>query len=96
MNNKSYSTVSEALADMKARGFTIDFNLEVKKNWDPSKLMIVEVHRFEGETDPDDEAVVYGIETAKGNKGFLVNGFGSTSESNPDEFIRRIPMQQRP
>ena len=91
--SKAYTTVSEALADMKSRGFTIDFNLEVKKNWDPHMLEIVEVHRFEGETSSDDEAIVYGIETAKGNKGILVNGYGVSSESIPDEFLRRIRIR---
>jgi len=33
---------------MKSRGFTIDFNLEVKKNRNPYNLEIVDVHRFEG------------------------------------------------
>lgn len=91
--NKSYTTIIEALADMKQRGFTIDFNVELKGNWDPHNLVIVEVHRFEGETSSDDEAVVYGIETAKGNKGVLVNGYGISSEPLPDEFIRRIRVQ---
>ena len=90
---KAYTTVSEALADMKQRGFTIDFNVELKGNWDPHNLVVVEVHRFEGETSPDDEAVVYGIETAKGNKGVLVNGYGISAEPIPDEFIRRIHIR---
>jgi hypothetical protein len=55
--------------------------------------VIVEVHRFEGETSSDDEAVVYGIETAKGNKGVLVNGYGISSEPLPNEFIRRIRVR---
>ena len=90
---KSYATVSEALADMKLRGFIIDFNVELKGNWNPHNLLIVEVHRFEGETSSDDEAVVYGIETAKGNKGVLVNGYGISSDPVPDEFIRRVRIQ---
>lgn len=92
--NKTYSTVSEALADMKRRGFTIDFNVELKSgNWDPHRLRIVEVHRFEGETSADDEAIIYGIETAKGNKGVVVNGYGISSDPWPDEFLRRIKFQ---
>ncbi|HZY79627.1 MAG TPA: phosphoribosylpyrophosphate synthetase [Cyclobacteriaceae bacterium] len=91
---KGYTTLSEALADMKQRGFKIDFNVELKGNWDPHNLVIVEVHRFEGETSSDDEAVVYGIETAKGNKGVLVNGYGISAEPIPDEFIRRIRIRR--
>jgi hypothetical protein len=89
----SYATVSEALADMKRRGFTIDFNVELKGNWNPHNLLIVEVHRFEGQTSSDDEAVIYGIETAKGNKGVLVNGYGISSEPVPDDFIRKIRIR---
>lgn len=89
----SYQTVSEALADMKRRGFTIDFNVELKGNWNPHNLTIVEVHRFEGDSSSDDEAVVYGIETIKGNKGVLVNGYGVSSEPIPDEFLSKINIK---
>ena len=64
----SYDTVSEAVNKLKKRGFDLDFNLEEnclvcnEKKFDIDDFEITEVYRFEGDTDPADEAVVYAIE----------------------------------
>ena len=62
----NYKTVSEAVDSLKKRGYTIDFNIGfdgVQSHRSafslvPDKFLITEVYRFEGETSPDDEAVV--------------------------------------
>lgn len=33
---------------------------------------IIEVYRYEGDTNPDEEATVYGIESNDGKKGILI------------------------
>src|SRR5437868_9583218 len=81
-DNFHYGTVSEAINNLKQQGFTIDFNLE--KNCiasDAARLNadefdIVDVYRYEGNSDPADEAVVYAIESKSGLKGVLVMGYG--------------------
>lgn len=40
----------------------------------PDKFEITQMYRFEGDTNPEDEAVVYAIESQDGHKGTLVNG----------------------
>ena len=60
----SYDTVSEAVNGLKTRGFELDFNLQEnclichKDKFDVNDFEIVEVYRFEGNSDPSDEAVV--------------------------------------
>ena len=61
----SYETLSEAITDLQKRGFTKDFNVD-KSNIESGEFEIVEYYRFEGDSDPADEAVVYAIESTHG------------------------------
>ena len=92
----AYDTVSDAVRGLKARGFNTDFNLEDnclichEDKFDVNDFEIVEVYRFEGASDPADEAVVYAIESNKGQKGVLVNGYGPTSDALSGEMARKL------
>ena len=96
----AYDTVSEAINDLKKRGYTMDFNLGEnciichEEKFDPSDFEIMEVYRFEGESDPADESVVYAIESSTGLKGTLVNAFGVYAENMSDEMIRKLKFHK--
>lgn len=95
----TYDTVSEAVNGLKKRGFTVDFNLEENclicqgKRYSSSDFEITEVHRFEGETDPGDEAVVYAVESGDGVQGVLVTGYGISAEGMSAEMARKLKIQ---
>ncbi|HCR53326.1 MAG TPA: hypothetical protein DIW27_02825, partial [Cytophagales bacterium] len=57
----------------------------------PDQFEIIEVYRYEGETDPADEATVYGIESKTGVKGVLVTGYGATSGLSGD-ILRKLSI----
>jgi len=94
----AYDTVSQAVNELKTRGFTMDFNLQensiICKNekFNPEDFKIVEVYRFEGDSDPADEAVVYAIESKNGLKGVLVNGYGISAETLSSEMAKKLSM----
>ena len=96
----SYDTVSEATNGLKKRGFDIDFNLEENclvchaGKFDVNNFEIVEVHRFEGNSDPSDQAVVYGVESAGGMKGVLVTGYGISAEGMSAEMAKKLSIQK--
>src|SRR5690606_34408634 len=87
-----YETVSKAINTLKEKGFTMDFNL--KENciicehgkFEDDEFEVVEVYRYEGLSDPADEATVYGIESKNGIKGVLVTG----DEVNADPMSTAI------
>ena len=91
----AYDTLSEAVNGLKKRGFVTDFNLEENclvchgDKFDITDFEIVELHRFEGNTDPSDEAIVYAIESVKGTKGILVSGYGISAEGISAEIDRK-------
>lgn len=92
----NYDTISGAIADLKDRGFSLDFNLEEnciichEEKFRPEDFEILEVYRFEGESDPADEAVVYAIVSSTGLKGTLVNAYGMYANAMSDEMIKKI------
>ena len=96
----TYDTVSEAVNGLKQRGFVVDFNLEENclvchgDKFDINDFEIVEVFRFEGNTDPSDEAIVYAIESAKGTKGILVSGYGISAEGMSAEMAKKLSMHR--
>lgn len=86
-----YSTVIEALDDLNKKGFTYDFNLheeEIKSN--PSQYEIEHIYRYEGNTDPGDEAVVYGIKSNSGQKGVFVAGFSANSDNGAAQILNEL------
>lgn len=92
----SYETITEALTDLKKRGYTTDFSLAENsiicnnEKFSPADFEIVETYRFEGNTDPADEAVVYAIESKNGIRGVLVNGYGIYANPLNAEMANKI------
>jgi hypothetical protein len=102
---KSYDTVTEAVNDLKARGFEINFNLAFDKLiclednlcLNPNEFEIVEVHRFEGVTNPSDEDVVYAVESKDEKiKGVVTSAFGLYADPVSNEMIQKLSMHKNP
>ena len=93
-----YDTVTDAIKGLRERGYTKDFNLKENciicndEKFHPEDFEIVEVYRFEGETDPADEAVVYAIESNNGDKGILVSGYGISADEMTAEMAKKLSM----
>jgi hypothetical protein len=91
-----YGTVSEALEKFRQQGFAIDFNIVENGISHGADIFlvddfeIVDVYRYEGSTDPADEATVYAIASKSGKKGVLVTGYGSSSDSISDAILKKL------
>jgi hypothetical protein len=96
----SYDTVSEAVNGLKKRGFTLDFNLAEnclvcnEEKFNVADFEIIEFYRFEGNTDPSDEAIVYAIESTNGQRGVLVNGYGIAAEGMSAEMVKKLTIHR--
>ena len=83
-----YATISEAIEQLRKQGFVLDFNLKEnslkvnEQEYSADEFEIVDLYRYEGPSDPADEATVYVLASPSGVKGILVTGYGATS---PDE-----------
>jgi len=93
-NRYHYASVIKALEELKSMGFTVDFNLLEEDIMNhPEHYQILHVYRYEGESDPDDEAVVYGIKSNTGEKGVFVAGFSPNSESEAAKVLEYLSIK---
>ena len=99
----STDTVTDALKELKRRGYTIDFNIAFDKIicadnkicLNPHEFEIVEVFRFEGDSNPADEDVVYAIESKDGKvKGTMTSAYGMYAETISSEMIQKLSMHK--
>jgi hypothetical protein len=101
MTQGAPDTLSETMNRLKKEGYSVDFNL--RRNGliraADSKLLlhhefvVDSYYRFEGDTDPADEAILYAISVPDtGEKGVLVNGYGIYSEPLTNEMAARLSL----
>jgi hypothetical protein len=100
MHRKShYTTVSKALEDLSEKGFDKNLYIKNSKVYCDSEelksedLQIVEVYRYEGATNPADEAIVNTVKSKTGIKGAIVDGYGLSADNESADVIKRIPMK---
>ncbi len=60
----------------------------------PEDVTIVEYHRFEGASNPDDMSVVFVIETADGRRGTLVDAYGTYASPQVDTFVKQAKLKE--
>lgn len=99
----TYDTVVAAINGLRERGYKTDFNLAFDKIicnetnicLNPSEFEIVEVYRFEGDTNPSDEDVVYAVESKDGKmKGVLTGAYGIYADASSDEMLGKLAMHK--
>lgn len=98
----SFDTVTEAIQWLQANGFTHDFNLDTDcirfnngaQAMSPDDFNIEYVFRFEGDTDPGDEDIVYGINSQTYDiKGVVISAFGMYADALSDEMLRKLAVR---
>ncbi len=97
----SYDTLSEAIAELKKEGYTEDLNIEHdaiigkdgKLKLFKDDFVVDKFFRFEGNSDPADEAILYAISSPKNHmKGVLVNGYGISAEPLASEMVEKLKV----
>ncbi|MDD3005166.1 hypothetical protein [Flavobacterium sp.] len=91
-----YATVSKALAELNEKGYTVDYNLQEDKIINsPQDFTIQEVYRYEGQTDPGDEATVFGIRSSTGELGTFVAGMNAYTENTAAMVLNELFIKGR-
>ncbi len=93
-----YDTLSQAINGLRERGYNSDFTMDEKnlicsnEKFEVEDFEIVEVHRFEGLSNPDDSSVLYVIESNKGHKGIMINAYGMYADGMSFEMAQKLAM----
>ncbi|MBD1391695.1 hypothetical protein [Mucilaginibacter glaciei] len=91
-----YATVTEAINKLKEQGFNLDFNLSENQlkvgqlAYPASDFDIVDQYRYEGPSDPADEATVYALASPAGQKGILVTGYGYSTDKESEDTLKQL------
>ena len=96
------ATLATIIARLDAEGFTAHFGVvgnrlrafERGETFEAHEVTIREHWRLEGASDPDDMAIVYGIETTSGARGTVVDAFGVYSDPVLSAVLRDVPMPE--
>ena len=79
-------------------GYTEDFKagergllaLQHERIYEPQQVAVVNFYRFEGASDPADNAILYVIETFDGLKGTLVDAYGPYADVQVQKFLEEV------
>jgi hypothetical protein len=95
---KNFDSLTDALDDLRKRGYEAEFepqsdclycnNLDMRLY--EEDFNIDEVYRFEGDSDPDDSAVIYALTSPTGVKGTIVDGYGACLKNLSFEIAQKL------
>lgn len=94
-----YDTLSEAITDLQNRGYTEDLNLQTDclqcKALDykmyADQFEVDEMHRFEGDSNPDDSSILFAISAPSFKlKGLLVDAYGVYANPLNTDMIQKL------
>jgi hypothetical protein len=91
-------TLSSCINSLTKNGYSAQFkvvrgglkSLSTEKVFRPDEVKINNFYRFEGESDPADNSILYAIETSDGEKGTLTDAYGIYNDANVSNFIKEV------
>jgi hypothetical protein len=93
------NTMVNVLTDLRKQGYKLDFrvtpegmlsSMDGKTLLTPEQVRIVNFYRFEGESNPDDTAILYVLETNTGLKGTISDAYGLYSDDTIESFMKQV------
>jgi len=95
--------LSSVTNKMVLNGYVDDFkmsdkglrSLKTEKVYQPEEVNVINFFRFEGQSDPNDNTIMYVIETSDGLKGTLVDAYGPYADRKLAEFMQQVESFQK-
>ena len=103
--NMGMATLSECMTIALDRGYSENFKViakglatvDEKFVYAPEDIRITNFYRFEGNSNTDDNSILYLIETADRKKGILIDAYGVYANTLISNFVRQVEdFQKRP
>ena len=102
MADKNYmTTLSQTIPKLREKGYDKDFEMieggmllkQTNEAFQPDELIIERVYRFEGESNPGDESILYGVKASNGLKGIIIDAYGADDDDDLAGFLRKVKME---
>ena len=92
------STMVDCVNALVGKGFTENFkatkeglqSLSTKKVYKPYEINVLNFYRFEGNSDPADNSILFAIETVDGLKGTLADAYGPYADHHISKFMAEV------
>ena len=100
------TTLSQVMTTLSQRGIHREYRMSDEGNmrldndqtiYQPEDLTILRTYRFEGDSNPADNAVLYVVKDHHANIGFISDSDGAESNYSGDQFdqfLRDIPVEE--
>ncbi len=101
------NTLSQILEKLRLKGMDNEIKMTdhgkmqgvgLNKIYNPEDLTIIKTYRFEGDSDPGDNSVLYILEDKDHQIGYILDAYGMySSQENAgfDDFLKKIPTADR-
>ena len=66
------------------------YSTKKDKIYGPDEVQVIDFFRFEGQSDPADNAIMYVIETLDGVKGILIDAYGAYADEHVNKFMTSV------
>lgn len=98
-----YSSLVDAHQGLLRKGYDKNYNVispasmkdDTGRNYSPYQLSIDEFYRFEGESDPADNSIIYAVSANDGSKGTLVDTYGAEGSQNLAQFVLQVEQKMQ-
>ena len=71
-------------------------SLATEKRYINDQVKVREHYRFEGPSNPDDMSVLYAVECEGGEKGLVIDAYGTYSSQQLSQFMLSVPIETDP
>ncbi len=101
--NEDLKTLVSCLNSLAKKGYTEDYkvtehglkSIQSDKVYSPKDITEVNFYRFEGNSDPSDNSILYAIDTSDGRRGTLVDAFGPYADSKVAAFMKQVKVVEK-
>jgi len=98
LQNTDLKTLVSCLNSLSRDGFSDDYkiteaglkSLKRERIYAPEEVKVLNFFRFEGNSDPADNSILYAIETSDGGRGTLVDAYGPYADSKISAFMQQV------
>jgi hypothetical protein len=96
------STITEVIEYLRNKDYVNNFEIhdgnltckETGESFTPGEMIIDEIHRFEGDSNPDDMSIIYALTAISGTRGVIIDAFGTYSDPEISEFIKKVSVKE--
>lgn len=88
----------DKIREYESLGYTAVFNMKAgklsdvstKKSYSPEDVNIIEKYRYEGMSNPNDQSILFALETCDGIKGLILRPYGAKATDEIDFFLTSL------